>query len=101
MYFVALLPLAILPFSLAVDYSVAVGPNGNTFEPDAITADEGDRIVFTFYPRNHSVAESTFDEPCEQTDSGIFSGYYPVESGPAVSSIYSVTHMNRVHAKSA
>lgn len=89
MYFVALLPLAVLPFSLARDYPVAVGENGNTFEPKSINAAEGDRIVFTFYPRNHSVAESNFGDPCEQRDDGIFSGYYPVERGTAVSSFYS------------
>ncbi|KAM0330732.1 hypothetical protein ACHAQA_003684 [Verticillium albo-atrum] len=64
--------------------------NGSlTFSPEKITAPPGSMVQFQFMGGNHTVTQSTFDNPCQpmgtvQTDpnaapqQGIFSGYVPV-----------------------
>jgi plastocyanin len=49
-----------------VDYEVIVGgTDGLSFQPDTITADVGDRVIFVFSGTGiHSVTESSFDTPC-------------------------------------
>ncbi|KAK3630079.1 hypothetical protein LTR56_002634 [Elasticomyces elasticus] len=59
---------------------VAVGENGLVFTPSTITAPVGSQVEFQFYPRNHSVVSSAFDNPC-QPDGKLFSGYMPVSAG--------------------
>lgn len=80
MHLAVLLPLVLLPFSLAKKISVKVGSGGLVFNPSNITAAKGDTVEFTFYPKNHSVAQSTFDKPCQALDKGIFSGFLPTNS---------------------
>lgn len=56
------------------------------FYPEELKASPGDLVQFQFYPRNHSVAQSSFADPCipiEDSDSGngtvgFFSGFMPV-----------------------
>jgi plastocyanin len=60
------------------------------FEPDTVIASVGDIINFHFYPINHSVAQSSFDKPCQPLQGGvgqipIFSGFLPVKDGESVS----------------
>jgi plastocyanin len=60
------------------------------FEPDTVIASVGDIINFHFYPINHSVAQSSFDKPCQPLAGGvgqipIFSGFLPVKDGESVS----------------
>jgi plastocyanin len=60
------------------------------FEPDAVIASLKDVINFHFYPINHSVAQSSFEKPCEPLAGGvgqlpIFSGFLPIKSGESVS----------------
>ena len=43
-------------------HSVDVGNGALVFEPSSITANKGDEIEFHFYPKNHSVVQSTFTE---------------------------------------
>ncbi|KAI1307746.1 hypothetical protein F5Y03DRAFT_405388 [Xylaria venustula] len=43
---------------------VAVGKGSFTFNPDTITANPGDIIVFEFWSDSHSVARSAFGFPC-------------------------------------
>lgn len=71
-----LLPLVLLPLSLAAQHQVAVGKGGLVFDPENLTAAKGDTVEFSFYSGNHSVAESTFDKPCQPLDNGIFSGFF-------------------------
>lgn len=61
--------------------------NGSlTFSPDRITAPEGSMVQFQFMGGNHTVTQSTFDQPCvplnvanpQATTQGVFSGYVPV-----------------------
>lgn len=68
---------------------VKVGASGLTFSPSSVQANVGDMINFHFYPSNHSVAESSFSSPCQQTESGIWSGFIPSSSG-AASMMFSV-----------
>ncbi len=75
MHIAAVLPLAILPFVLAVTHEVDVGRDGLTFSPDKLDPAVNDTVVFRFYNDNHSVAQSIFDNPCEFAENGIFSGF--------------------------
>jgi plastocyanin len=34
------------------------------YHPSNITADVGDEVAFTFYPRNHTVNQASFENPC-------------------------------------
>lgn len=61
------------------------GPNGSVvFMPDNVKAMPGDLVQFQFNQKNHSVVQSTFDQPCvpiqnimaNKTDA-FFSGFMP------------------------
>ncbi|KAH9869938.1 hypothetical protein J1614_006859 [Plenodomus biglobosus] len=67
------------------------GPNGSlTFVPNNVKAAPGDLVQFQFHPKNHSVAQSTFDNPCvpiqnimpNKTDA-FFSGFMPTNASAA------------------
>ncbi|KAK8125424.1 uncharacterized protein PG998_001183 [Apiospora kogelbergensis] len=48
-----------------VTHKVIAGANGQLrFEPEIIVAAVGDIVEFQFHPKNHSVAQSSFAEPC-------------------------------------
>lgn len=47
----------------ATTHSVTVGETGLVFDPDTVTAAVGDLVSFEFYPRNHSVVQSSFSSP--------------------------------------
>jgi plastocyanin len=51
--------------SSVVTHRVAVGLGGLRFEPNNIVAEIGDIVEFKFLARNHSVAQSSFAEPCK------------------------------------
>jgi plastocyanin len=71
--------------STGVIHRVTAGFNGLNFEPDNISAAIGDIIEFHFLPKNHSVVQSSFSNPCQplspspspntNTSTGIFSGF--------------------------
>ncbi|CAM1504611.1 Fc.00g022020.m01.CDS01 [Cosmosporella sp. VM-42] len=70
--------------SAAVDgvHIVKVGDGGLTFEPAEVTAEVGDKVEFHFYPMAHSVAQASFDAPCQPLNTtGFFSGPVAVKSG--------------------
>ena len=76
------LPLLI---SAETTHTVRVGNGGLTIDPDNVQAEVGDFINFEFYPNNHSIAQSSFDKPCEPLSGGagvkpIFSGFFPVDT---------------------
>ncbi|CAA9960747.1 hypothetical protein PTMSG1_04131 [Pyrenophora teres f. maculata] len=69
------------------------GSNGSlVFLPADIQAAAGDLVQFQFYPKNHSVVQSTFDNPCvpiqnimpNKTDA-FFSGFMPTNASAAAS----------------
>ncbi|TRM62550.1 hypothetical protein BD626DRAFT_50837 [Schizophyllum amplum] len=86
MYFATLAASVLASASLAAaaNFSVLVGANGLTFEPNNITgAVAGDTVEFLFYPKNHTVTQSTFAAPCSPMSSpaaGVDSGFLPVQA---------------------
>jgi len=64
-------------FAAIID--VTVGMDGKlSFNPEAIFAQVGDQVVYHFYPKNHTVTQSSFASPCGPKDGGIDSGFQPV-----------------------
>ncbi|KAH7367162.1 Cupredoxin [Plectosphaerella cucumerina] len=91
MFFASVVVAALAGFAQAQTVSVqavqVASNNGSlTFSPDRITAAEGSMVQFQFMGGNHTVTQSTFDQPCvplnvanpAATQAGIFSGYVPV-----------------------
>lgn len=53
----------------SVTHEVKVGANGLLqYDPNNVTANVGDKILFTFYPKNHTVTESSYNNPCEKLE---------------------------------
>lgn len=54
-----------------------------TFEPASFKAPVGSMVQFQFYPKNHSVVQAAFSNPCEPINNvmsnvtGFFSGHMP------------------------
>ncbi|GAD91650.1 hypothetical protein CPC735_010950 [Paecilomyces variotii No. 5] len=68
-------------------HPVKVGWNDTlTFSPDQLTVNPGEMVQFQFYPKNHSVVQSTFDDPCTPLAesmpgmTGVKSGFMPVSA---------------------
>ncbi|MCJ1361962.1 hypothetical protein MMC16_001063 [Acarospora aff. strigata] len=71
--------------------------NGSlTFAPNDIKATPGSMVQFHFYPKNHSVVQSTFDQPCQPINNimpnvtGMFSGFMPVAAGASEMPVYTI-----------
>jgi plastocyanin len=67
-------------------HKVIVGGTGNlTFNPPFISALPRDTVVFEFHQKNHTVTQSSFDDPCRKLDqngvTGFDSGFLPVADG--------------------
>ncbi|KAF2683863.1 hypothetical protein K458DRAFT_368330 [Lentithecium fluviatile CBS 122367] len=70
------------------------GPNGSlTFSPENIKANVGDLVQFQFHPKNHSVVQSTFDQPCvpiqnvaANVTNAFFSGFMPTNASVTATS---------------
>lgn len=77
--------------SISGVHVVKVGDGGLTFDPAEVKAAVGEVVEFHFYPRAHSVAQSSFDSPCQPLNTtGFFSG--PVKVSDGVSEqVFSVT----------
>ncbi|KAF8921018.1 hypothetical protein CPB85DRAFT_1268962 [Mucidula mucida] len=68
-------------FVSAEDHLVVVGDGGLVFNPTTVTAAKDDTITFSFRPKNHTVTQSTFADPCTRMTTpkeGIDSGFAPV-----------------------
>lgn len=79
----ALALVASIPFSLAKNIDVTVGANAELkFNPESVTAAVGDTVSFSFFPRNHTVVQSSFAEPCQPLQGGFFAGFQPLAAGP-------------------
>ncbi|KAF9499781.1 hypothetical protein BDN71DRAFT_1502676 [Pleurotus eryngii] len=72
--------VALLPFAAAAVYDIQVGGDGGKleFSPEAIAAQPGDQVVFHFHPKNHTVTQSSFADPCGRKEGGFDSGFIPV-----------------------
>jgi len=74
-----ILGLVALPLTAATIHDVQVGADGQlAFSPEAIPAQIGDQVVFHFNPKNHTVTQSSFANPCGQKPGGFDSGFEPV-----------------------
>jgi plastocyanin len=63
----------------AAQFNVTVGGSaGLVFTPQSVNAQPGDVIFFTFQQKNHTVTQSTFDNPCQRSSPGFDSGFQPV-----------------------
>lgn len=75
-----------------------VSNNSLTFTPDNLSVPAGDMIQFQFRAGNHSVAQSTFDQPCQPlaqnaAQTGVFSGFMPVAASAAMGMVPTWTIM--------
>ncbi|KAK4151012.1 hypothetical protein C8A00DRAFT_45702 [Chaetomidium leptoderma] len=53
------------------------------FQPSNIIQPKGTIINFMFHPKNHTVAQSSFNKPCQPLADGFSSGFIPVSSSPS------------------
>ncbi|KAM4054665.1 plastocyanin-like domain-containing protein [Hirsutella rhossiliensis] len=60
-----------------VTHSVVAGLGGLRFDPDNVVAEIGDIVEWHFLPKNHSVAQSNFADPCQPLADGtsFFAGF--------------------------
>ncbi|ESK94187.1 hypothetical protein Moror_8387 [Moniliophthora roreri MCA 2997] len=76
------LAFASLPAVFAANYDVTVAPGGElVFSPEYVQAAIGDTVTFTFNPKNHTVTQSTFDQPCKLNPEGFNTNFVPVDVG--------------------
>lgn len=89
LYFIASLALALsanaqTPTSsgAASTQTVQVGFGAHSFEPNNLTANPGDVIVFQFIAQGHTVVQAGFEQPCipldtyNRTEPTFFSGWF-------------------------
>jgi len=79
----------------AEKFTVVVGGNSTlTFQPNTVTAKQGDVIAFQFASKNHTVTQSTFATPCTLNPNGVDSGFQAVPAGTANLPEWSFTVQN-------
>jgi len=82
-------------FASAADHLVLVGDSGLDFNPTSVTAAAGDKVIFEFRAKNHTVTQSSFAQPCTflQTAAGpgVDSGFQPVAAGATSFPQWSIT----------
>ncbi|TFY58579.1 hypothetical protein EVJ58_g6328 [Rhodofomes roseus] len=81
----------------ATEFQVTVGgPGVLRYNPEYVNATTGDTIVFSFRQENHTVTQSSLDNPCQLVDGGFDSGFIPVtannSNGPFPAAQYTVTN---------
>ncbi|KAL2054401.1 hypothetical protein ABVK25_005149 [Lepraria finkii] len=81
------LALSVVPFLLSLTHAtnipITVGADAElAFNPQVITASVGDTLTFSYFPKNHSVVQSSFTDPCHPLADGFFSGFQPLAAGP-------------------
>jgi len=73
----------LLPLTLAKDIPITVGADAKlAFNPSTVTAAVGDTLTFSYFPKNHTVVQSSFADPCHPLAGGFFSGFQPLSAGP-------------------
>jgi plastocyanin len=98
---IAAILLAATSLVSAEEFNVVVGKAENgtaalVFTPEQIKAKVGDRIHFQFYPKNHTVTQSSFAEPCTRqrntatNELGVDSGFMVVPPGSKEIPVWSV-----------
>jgi hypothetical protein len=86
------LAAAVLPVlaANAVIIPIKVGDGGLMFNPTSVTANVGDTLQFQFVSGNHSVAQSTFADPCTPFSGGVVSGFQNVVAGQSQQAQWSI-----------
>ncbi|TFK63702.1 hypothetical protein BDN72DRAFT_847335 [Pluteus cervinus] len=75
------------PAAAPIDHKILVGNNGSlSYDPPSVQAAIGDTVTFEFRAKNHTVTQSTFNNPCVkftdgQGNPGFSSGFQPVAAG--------------------
>ncbi|OSD01968.1 hypothetical protein PYCCODRAFT_1445412 [Trametes coccinea BRFM310] len=69
--------------AVALAQDVTNGQPGLVFDPPSVNATKGSVVTFVFdgAPGNHTVAQSSFQKPCEPLPNGFDSGYIFVPQG--------------------
>ncbi|KAF9532293.1 hypothetical protein CPB83DRAFT_847601 [Crepidotus variabilis] len=68
-----------IPSVLAANIDVVVGgPGILKFNPPSVNANIGDVVRFIFQQKNHTVTQSTLDQPCQPLANGFDTGFVPV-----------------------
>jgi len=75
--------------SAQTTHKVMVGNGGLTFNPPQVTAAVGDIVSFEFHPKNHTLTQSTFDNPCTPLAGGVDSKFMPVAAAATQFPVYS------------
>lgn len=65
---------------------VQVGADGLSYTPNDIKAAVGTKVEFIFNPKNHTVTQSSFADPCHALPGGFFSGFVPTTETPSSTS---------------
>jgi len=81
---------------------VRVGSSNGTlaYFPNNLKAAVGDMIQFQFAPANHTVTQSTFDQPCAPINmfnknvTGFYSGFMPVSASSTTTPTYTIMVQN-------
>ncbi|KAJ6520807.1 hypothetical protein DFH09DRAFT_1048263 [Mycena vulgaris] len=60
---------------------IRVGADGLTYTPSNITASIGDIVTFEFHPKNHTVTQSSFSNPCKALGQTSTTGQVGFKSG--------------------
>jgi len=97
----ALLSLASLPSTQAAEINVVVGgPGVLKYNPQFVTANVGDKVLFSFRQKNHTATQSSLASPCTKAPGGFDSGFVPVADsntgGPFPAAEFTVKDTNPV-----
>jgi plastocyanin len=82
---------SLVALASAASHTVTVGNGALEFNPSSLTAAMGDTVSFVFYPKNHTVTQSTFPVPCQPMANGIDSGFQSVAANATAAPSFSVT----------
>ncbi len=92
---IASLVLATLASTVsAANFQVQVGNGALAFSPTNVTATTGDTVSFVFYPKNHTVTQSTFAAPCQPMSGGADSSFQPVTANASNVPSFTITVNN-------
>lgn len=78
------MPTVLLSFlTLAKNIPITIGADAKlAFTPSTVTATVGDTLKSIYFPKNHSVVQSSFADPCHSLANGFFTGFQPLSAGP-------------------
>ncbi|OAA44788.1 extracellular serine-rich protein [Metarhizium rileyi] len=81
------LALAATPITVQAANTIKVqvgADNKLLYSPANFEASVGTKIEFHYFPKNHSVTQSSFNDPCHPLEGGFFSGFVPTAESPSI-----------------